>query len=180
MIRLFLIPLIGWSGLAAAQMDVNAAKAMQHNFSVLGSMSRGGFAFGAAYEYMYDSATGVSAIFRNFPKSGEAANNYHTTNGYMILGAGLGHHFFKGKWDLAFTPSFNLISIDSYYDGSPASAKEPDDTTTMGPGLSISLLWTLTERIAVGFDYSNYWVWFEEDFRGNVISDMAVKLKFAF
>ncbi len=148
------------------------AKASAHNFSVLGSMNRGGFAIGAGYEYMFDGATGVGGHIRTFPKeTGNTAGN--NTNGYMIIGAQLAHHFYKKRWDLAFTPSFNIISIDS-------RTATPDDTTTMGPGMSISLLWQLTDRLALGFDYTNYWVWLEDDYAGLVISDMAVKFKAGF
>ena len=174
--RLLLVTLATWTGLAAAQMDVKSAKAVAHNFSVLGSMNAGGFSLGAAYEYMYDSSTGVGAHIRTFSKKTATATSPTAHHGLMIFGAALGHHFFKGKWDLAFTPSFNIISIDSYV---PAPGR-PEDATTMGPGMSISLLWLLTERISAGFDYSNYWVWMEEDYRGPIISDMAVKVKASF
>lgn len=180
MTRLLLVTLATWTGIAAAQMDVRSAKAVAHNFSVLGSMNAGGFSLGAGYEYMYDTATGVGAHIRTFSKEAEGTGVTASVNphhGLMIFGATLGHHFFKGKWDLAFTPSFNIISIDSSDNNTPP---RPDDATTMGPGMSISLLWALTERFSAGFDYSNYWVWFEEDYRGLVISDFAIKAKASF
>lgn len=179
MTRTVFIALACWSGLAFAQMD---AKSKGHNFSVLGSMQKGGFSLGAAYEYMYDGSTGIGGHIRTFPKN-EATTGANAelnpSHGYMIFGATLGHHFFKGKWDLAFTPSFNIMSIDSE---STANPPRPDDTTTMGPGLSISLLWSITEMIALGFDYSNYWVWFEDDYKGlqTDISDLAFRLKAGF
>lgn len=172
--RIILVALACWTGTAFAQMD---AKARGHNFSVLGSFSPGGFALGAQYEYMYDGSTGIGGHIRTFPKSEASATNNNPDHGYMIFGAGLGHHFFKGKWDLAFTPTFNIISIDS---ASNANPPRPDDATTMGPGLSIALLWAMTDAISLGFDYSNYWVWFEDDYKGHRISDMAIKLKFGF
>ena len=144
-------------------------------------MNAGGFSLGAAYEFMYDSSTGVGAHIRTFTKQAEATGPnppyVKEHHGLMIFGATLGHHFFKGKWDLAFTPSFNIISIDSSDNSTPP---RPDDATTMGPGLSIALLWQLTDMVAAGFDYSNYWVWFEEDHRGLAISDFAIKVKASF
>lgn len=150
------------------------AKASGHNFSVLMSMARGGVSLGAAYEYMFDGATGVGGHIRTFPKeTGNSSGN--NGPGFMVFGAQMGHHFYKKRWDLAFTPSFNIISIDSHQ-------TRPDDTTTMGPGMSISLLWQLTDRIALGFDYANYWIWLEDDWAStnHAISDMAVKLKAGF
>lgn len=182
--HLLLAALIGFAGFANAQMSSGSsfssgsssgsapeAKAAAHNFSVLFSMNRGGAALGANYEYMYDGATGVGAHIRTFPKETGTVRNQGP--GYMIFGAQLGHHFYKKRWDLAFTPSFNFISIDSH-------VARPDDTTTMGPGMSISLTWQLTDRIAAGFDYSNYWVWFSDDWAGLNMSDMALKVKASF
>lgn len=165
--RILIAALALCSSAAFAQMDVRTARASQHNFSALLSKNTGGFSLGAGYEYMYDGATGVGAHIRSFSKEDSGPNRNH---GYMIFGAALGHHFFKGKWDLAFTPSFNMISID-------ALGTTPGDSTTMGPGMSISLVWALTEMISLGFDYSNYWVWFDDDWAGLRMSDMALKLK---
>jgi hypothetical protein len=171
--RILIASVLFWSGLAAAQLDVRTVKASSHNFSVLGSMAYGGFSLGAGYEYMYDTSTGVGAHIRTFSKKTATTSSPTPYNGLTIFGASLGHHFFKGKWDLAFTPSFNIIMIDS-------ASVRPDDTTTMGPGMSLALTWAMTERIGVGFDWSNYWVWFDEDFRTLVVSDFAVKAKFSF
>lgn len=165
--RILILALALSSTAAFAQMDVRMARAREHNFSGVLSKNVGGFSLGAAYEYMYDGATGIGGQIRSFPKDDKSPN---VGNGYLIFGATLGHHFFKGKWDLAFTPSFNFMSID-------AVNNPPGDTTTLGPGMSISLVWALTEKISAGFDYSNYWVWFDDDFAGLSISDMALKIK---
>lgn len=177
--RILIATVLCWSGFATAQLTSSSGsgggggKSGAHNFSVLGGMSTGGFRLGGAYEYMYDGSTGIGGHIHNFSKKTPTTSSPTAANGYMIIGAGLGHHFFKGKWDLAFTPSFNIIMIDSYQ-------VRPDDTTTMGPGMSLSLVWGLTDRIGMGFDVSQYWVWFNEDFRGQIISDFALKLKASF
>ena len=161
------------TGLAHAQLEDRTAKASPHNFSLNLAPSAGGISLGFAYEYMYDASTGVGAHIRTFSKEDSGPN---TSNGYMIVGAGLGHHFFKRSWDLSFTPSFNILSIDSI------NPNNRDDSTTMGPGLSIALVWAFTDRFAVGFDYQNYWVWFDEDWNGpqNEISDLSIKLRASF
>ncbi len=180
MIRVLLVTLAFSATTAFAQMDVKTAKASAHNFTGLLSMQTGGVSLGAGYEYMWDTSTGVGAHLRTFSKreAGTGANAGDTTShGFMIFGASLGHHFFKGKWDLAFTPSFNIINIDSLSKANPAV---PDDTMAMGPGMSISLVWLLTERISAGFDYSNYFVWFGDSYKGPVLSDFALKVKASF
>lgn len=178
-----LVALMTFAGVAHAQMSSGSsgassapdAKASLHNFSVLISMARGGAALGAAYEYMYEGSTGIGAHIRTFAKE-TSGDVIEQGPGLMIVGAQLGHHFFKKRWDLAFTPSFNLISIDSHVSG----PNNPEDATTFGPGMSISLLWQITDRISAGFDYNNYWVWLDSDWAGHRISDMAFKLRVGF
>ncbi len=177
-----LAALMTFAGFANAQMSSGSsgassapdAKASLHNFSVLVSMARGGAALGAAYEYMYEGSTGLGAHIRTFAK--ETGAGKFASPGMMIVGAQLGHHFFKKRWDLAFTPSFNLISIDSHV----ASPPNPGDSTTFGPGMSIGLTWQITDRISAGFDYTNYWAWLDSDWAGHLISDMALKVKAGF
>lgn len=155
---------------AHAQMDDRTAKASTHNISVSSSFNRGGFNIGAAYEYMHDQSWGFGGHIRSFPKETDANN---PGNGVMVIGALLGHHFYKRAWDLSFTPSFNVIKIDSV-------RTTPGDTTTMGPGLTISLLWQIAEQVAVGFENSRYWVWFDDDYAGAVIDDLGVRVRVNF
>ncbi|MGE4131289.1 MAG: hypothetical protein AB7F86_06600 [Bdellovibrionales bacterium] len=190
--RIVLSAIFAFSGVAMAQMDAGgssssgsgfSSRSNVHNFSIVASKNYGGFSLGAAYEYMYEAATGIGGHIRSFSKEGSYSGSGSGKltarhEGLMIFGAMLGHHFFKKHWDLAFTPSFNIISIDSHY-GTPSSTI-PDDATTMGPGLSISLLWSITNSVGLGFDYSNYWVWFDDDWPGLRISDMGIKFKVAF
>lgn len=154
---------------AAAQMEDRSPKGGPHNASAVAGFNRGGFTFGAAYEYMYQDSMGVGAHLRWFNKEDSGTNR---ANGLFIIGAGAGHHFYKKSWDLSFTPSLNIINIDSVGAG--------DDSTTFGPGLSIALLCQVSSAVAVGFDFSNYYVWFDDDYAGQVISDMAFKIRMGF
>ncbi|MGE0526882.1 MAG: hypothetical protein AB7G93_14980 [Bdellovibrionales bacterium] len=153
---------------ASAQMDDHTAKGNTHNGFAMGSFTRAGFAFGLAYEYMFDASAGVGAHLRSFQKDRDEG-----VNGYMVVGAAYVSHFYKRSWDLSFAPSFNIINVDSYRD-------RPDDATTMGPGLTISLLYQVAERVAIGFDNSRYWVWFDDDYAGLIIDDLAFKLRVNF
>lgn len=157
-----------WSVGASAQEFT--AKASPHNVFLDLSVNRGGLGVGAGYEYMLDPAAGlaIGGQVRGFSKDAHSR-----ANGLMILGATGGFHFFKKAWDLAFTPSVNLISIDSYQ-------QTPGDATTLGPGLGISLTTQLTERFAIGFAFNNYYVWFNNDYRGILINDLALRGRFSF
>lgn len=167
--RLVLCLFLFGSMAATAQMDDRSAKGGPHNVSVVGGFNTGGFTFGAQYEFMHQDSSGIGAHLRWFNKEDSGPNQSH---GLFIVGAGAGHHFYKKSWDLAFTPSLNILNIDS--------SGATDDSTTFGPGLSISLVCQITSAVAVGFDYSNYWVWFDDDYAGHLIDDMAVKLRMSF
>ena len=153
-----------------AQTDERTAKSSPHNIYALASFGLGGFSFGAAYEFMSDNSAGLGGHIRVVNKENGPIN---ASNGYTIIGAQMGHHFYKKSWDLAFTPSANIINIDSV-------SLNPDDTSAFGPGLSISLLCSLTENFSLGFDNARYWVWFEEDYQGLVIDEFAIKGRFSF
>ena len=155
---------------AMAQSEDRGARGGPHNASAVLSFAQGGLSFGAGYEYMAQDSIGIGGHFRWFNKEDGPRN---ASNGYMIIGASAAHHFYKKNWDLSFAPSFNLINIDN------ASATQ-DDGTTLGPGLSLSLLCALTDNVAMGFDWSNYWVWFDSDFAGKRIDDLGVKLRMSF
>lgn len=165
-----ILSLLLCAGAAHAQLDDSAAGRTKHTINAVASMARGGFSIGASYEYMVDPSTGVGGQLRSFQKHDSGPNNYP---GITILGAVGAAHFYKKNWDLSFTPSFNIISIDSY-------TTKPGDATTMGPGLSLGLTWALNPNVGLGFDYSNYWVWFQEDWRGNVVDDLAFRIKASF
>ena len=147
-----------------------AAKASLHNVAVDLSVNEGGFSLGAGYEYMFDEAAGwsVGGHARVFSKDRPSY-----ANGLMIIGAQSGYHFFKKAWDLGFVPSVNIISIDSY-------RVTPGNTTTVGPGLALTLTTQITERFAIGFAYSNFFVWFNNDYRGLAITDLALRGRFSF
>lgn len=165
--HLLLATLLMTAPLAMAQGD-DRGKANPHNLNVTTGFNRGGFTFGAGYEHMFDGSTGAGGHFRMFSKDKDRG-----LAGLILIGADLSHHFYKKSWDLAFTPSLNMIMIDSAVAGG-------DDATTFGPGLAITLTWAMTERFALGFDYSNYWAWFDKDYQGLNVNDMSVRFRIGF
>jgi len=165
---LLILTLLG--SLNAAAQDDRSAKGGPHNLSAVASFATGGFNFGAAYEYLYQDSVGMGAHFRWFNKDDDANNS---NDGLLIVGAGMGHHFYKKSWDLAFTPSLNIINIDSARRGG-------DDATVIGPGLSVSLICQMFENVALGFDWANYWAWFDDDYAGKRVDDLGIKVRMNF
>jgi hypothetical protein len=163
--------------LAAAMIFATAAYAADdrpslsgpHNVSGTLGFAPGGVTISGAYEYMMDASWGVGGYLRMFPKEDSLPN---PDEGLMIVGATLGHHFYKKNWDLSFTPGFALINIDAI--------GGRDDVTTFGPSLGIGLLYQLTGTWAVGFENTRYWVWFDSDWAGELRDDMSFKVRATF
>ncbi len=138
--------------------------------SVFGNLglNRGGVTMGVGYEHMLDAATGIGGHLRWFAKDDGTTN---PSNGLLILGGFAGHHFYKKSWDLSFGPSFNIINIESVRAGT-------DDETTLG--LSISLLWAVNSNVSIGFDNARYWVWFNDDYAGQIVDDLSFRVRAGF
>jgi hypothetical protein len=158
---------------AFAQMDGSGRRAGPHNIAADASFNAGGFALGGEYEYMYDDSTGIGGFFHMFPKD---TSDKRPVNGLFVIGAEMGHHFYKKNWDLNFAPGLAILNIQQALKSPPA----PGDTTTLGPSLKISLLNQLTSAFALGFEFSNYYCWFNTDYSGFVRTDLAVKGRFTF
>lgn len=158
-------------GIAAVFLFASTAFAQsqgkQHNGSMDISFVKGGFHFGASYEYIYNSSQGLGGQFQYFPKkSGD--------KGVMVVGALTGFHFYKGDWDFVLAPSFNIINID-------VDTTTPGDQTTMGPGLTVGLTTALNSTVGIGFAFQNYYVWFGDDhYKGYILSDLAFRVKVGF
>lgn len=155
---------------ANAQADDRSGKSGPHSVSAVASFPKGGFSLGGAYEYMMQDSLGIVGHFRFFAKEDDPGNR---SDGMVIIGAGASHHFYKKSWDLSFTPSFNIINIDS-------AAVGGDDKMALGPGLTIAFLTQVSANVAIGFDWANYWVWFDDDYAGKKVDDLAIKLRLSF
>lgn len=153
-----------------AQAEERMSSNGPHSVSGTMGFNTGGFTLSGEYEYMMDSSFGVGAYIREFPKDTDVK---HSSNGYLMVGGNVDAHFYKKNWDLSFAPGFAVIKIDS-------SSALKDDTTTMGPSLSVGLLWQLTPAFAVGFENARYWVWFSSDYAGQLRDDMSIKGRFSF
>lgn len=153
--------------LALAFFSTAASAAALHNAHVNAGMANGGFNFGAGYEYMYNQSQGLGGHFHYYSKDDKKG-----ANGLMIFGAKTGFHFFKGDWDFALSPSVDIVNVDG--------AKGAGSKMGFGPGLSIALMVALNERVAIGFDHVNHYVWFGDDYRGQVVDDLNFRVKIGF
>lgn len=158
--------------IALALLSGSAFAAEAHKNNVLAdvSMARGGFHFGAGYEYIYNGAQGIGGQLQFFSKS---TSDKTRSDGALVIGAMTGFHFYKGDWDFALTPSVNIINIDGVDD-------KKGSKTTLGPGISTGLTTALNDKVAIGFNFQNYYVWFGDEYRGFAISDLSFRVKVGF
>lgn len=157
---------------AAALLQSPASQAQvppvhSHSVAVNAAMASGGFSLGGEYEYMLDRMTGVGGYARFFTKDDD-----HSKPGGFVIGGQARVHYPLGRYDIFASPGVAIISVD----GSGTKG----DATTLGPSLNFGILYQLNDRFALGFDDSKYWVWFDKDWRGLLIDELAVHLRATF
>jgi hypothetical protein len=170
MVRLLIGLIIFASTGAFAQMS-DPAKAPPNNISATLSFANPSPVFGIAFEHMMKDSMGLGAGIKMWQKDSDASN---PRNGYLIVGANAGYHFYKKDWDLSFTPSLNILNISAARTGGK-------DATTLAPGVSFGILCQVAPNFAVGFDWSAYQAWFDKTYAGvTTIQDIAVRGRFHF
>jgi hypothetical protein len=167
--KLVLVVTVLFSALAFAATDEHSSPNGPHNVAATLGFGQGAVSISGAYEYMFDPSMGGGGYLRIFPKQTSGAMN----DGLTILGANLGFHFYKKNWDLSFAPGLAIINIDS-------ANPKVDDVTTLGPSLSVGILYQNNNIWAVGFDNSHYYAWFNSDHRGQIADDLSVKVRATF
>lgn len=168
MVRLLIGLMIFASTGAFAQMS-DPAKAPPNNISATLSFAAPSPVFGLAFEHMMKDSMGLGAALKLWQKeTGSKARD-----GYLIVGANAGYHFYKKEWDLSFTPSLNIMNIN------PAAANQKS-VTTLAPGVSFGILCQVAPTFGIGFDWSAYQAWFDSTYAGRMIQDIAVRGRFNF
>lgn len=168
MVRLLIGLMIFASTGAFAQMN-DPSKAPPNNISATLSFARPAPVFGIAFEHIMRDSMGLGAGIKMWQKETGTLKQ----EGILIVGVNAAHHFYKKDWDLSFSPSLNIMNISS----ASAGGK---DATTLAPGVSFGILCQVAPTIGVGFDWSAYQAWFDKDYAGRMIQDIAVRGRFSF
>jgi len=139
--------------------------------SVYGAVgfTAGGVALGADYEYNSSRSFGIGGYVRMYQKDDE---NPGQSSGLTTFGGFIRPHFTKKDWDLYVSPGLGIMSIDAVGTG--------DDSTTLGASLAIGLLYDINGKASIGAESMSHHVWFEEDYRGQILEDLMVKFRMAF
>lgn len=168
MVKSLLVSMVLMFGAATA--SAQSYGSSQHAIHGGFGFMNGGFALGVDYEYMGMSDFGLGGFVRIYEKDDEAPFSYP---GLTTFGAFIRPHFSKKAWDFYVSPGLAIISIDSY-------TATVDDVTTLGPVMAIGLMYELNGSVALGVESMSTWVWFDEDWRGQVMEDMMLRFRVSF
>ncbi|MGE0762032.1 MAG: hypothetical protein AB7N80_02015 [Bdellovibrionales bacterium] len=143
------------------------------NSSIYGAFgfTEGGFALGVDYEYTGMGDYGVGGYVRIYQKDDDTSGG--TSAGLTTVGAFIRPHFNKKKWDMYVSPGLAIIQIDGV-------SNPPGDSTTLGPSMALGLLYEMTGSVALGVESMSTWVWFDEDYRGQVMEDLMLRFRMSF
>lgn len=137
---------------------------------ILGFDSVAKITIGADYEREIEKNFGFGGGFRYWAKDDDGPT---FQNGMFILNGFMRIHLPQKRWDFSVAPGFAIINI------SPVSAAL-DDTTTLGPSFNFAAMYQFTSLFSLGMEHSSYWVWLDEDYAGQVVSDATIKGVFSF
>ena len=128
----------------------------------------GGMVLGADYEYLGKSEFGVGGYLRMYEKDED-----NGVPGITSIGAFIRPHFNKKSWDFYVSPGFAIIKIDS-------DSANRDDATTLGPSLALGLMYEMSNSVSMGMESMSHWVWFDDDWRSQIVEDFTLRLRVNF
>lgn len=159
MIRgLILVAALGLSSTAFAKNTVGGLLSLGH----------GGLSLGGSFEHEMDKGVDIGGYVRMFSKDRDRGQD-----GYMTFGGNARIHAGMHGWDFSLAPGVGVLSIDSSRAGG-------DDVTTLAPSLGIAMLYQLNNNISLGVENYRYYAWLDDDARGLVIDDLAIKVTGSF
>lgn len=141
------------------------------NVGVNFGIASGGVTLGGEYEYLMKRHYGVAGYARFFQKdTGNSSRVIGNGYGIFALGASVRLHHRVEEFDFSVAPGVGLFNVD-------AGNK---DTTSLGPSFSMALTYKLTDSASIGLENTGYWIWLDEDFRGQIVDDTSLRMTFNF
>ncbi|NQZ02257.1 MAG: hypothetical protein HRT45_16490 [Bdellovibrionales bacterium] len=154
---------------ASAQAEYSESAFSTYDHSAWGSIgfTEGGLALGGDYEYAADRTYGAGGLTR-FYQSDEDRG----ARGIFLFGGYVRPHFHRRAWDLFVTAGMAIININDEV--------ADEQSTTLGPVFGLGVLYQVSKVMAVGVESLGTYVWFDEDFRGKVMDDAMLRVRFSF
>lgn len=136
------------------------------NVGVNFGLAPGGVTLGGEYEYLMKRHYGVAGYARFFQKDSKKTNG----QGIFALGGSVRLHHRVEEFDFSVAPGFGIFNVDA----------ANNDTTSLGPSFSMALTYKLTDSASIGLENTGYWIWLDEDFRGQIVDDTSLRMTFNF
>ncbi len=141
------------SALNAGVFAESANKSHKDSIYAKTGFTRGGIAFGVAWER--NASRNWSAGAYVHQQSEDAQNG---GIGATAVGAMFGAHFFKRGWDLYIQPGFGMVMADN----------GADKETAIGPSMIMGLKFQKSKTLSFGLERGSYHGWFATDFKGQI------------
>jgi hypothetical protein len=146
------------------------AQAQGNTIAGVFSIAQGGnVSLGAEFEHEMERNYGVGGFVRFFQKDDDAPG---FSNGVTCFGADARVHLPQKRWDFSAAPGVSIINIDAVGRG--------DDSTTLGPSLFLTVAYQITDTMTVGLENQKYYVWFDKDYAGGIVDDLAFRFSASF
>ncbi len=131
------------------------------------SFTPGGLAVGLEYENNFDRTYGLGAQLRISAKQDQPA-----VPGVTAVGGFVRPHFTRGPWDLSIAPGLAILMLSS-----PNSRA---DVTGFGPTFSMTLMYQMTNQLAIGAENYHAYDWTGSAYRGQVSNDTMARVRLNF
>jgi hypothetical protein len=163
----FLTSLIFVSASASAEYSESAFSTYEHSAWGAIGFTEGGLSLGGDYEYAADRTFGVGGLTRFYQSDKDQG-----AAGIFLFGGYVRPHFHRRAWDLFLTAGLAVINIDD--------EAEDEKSTTLGPVFGVGALYQISKVMAVGVESMGTYVWFDKNFRGKVMDDVMLRVRFSF
>ncbi|MEO0336056.1 MAG: outer membrane beta-barrel protein [Pseudomonadota bacterium] len=154
---------------ASASAEYSESAFSSYDHAAWGSIgfTEGGLALGGDYEYAADRTFGIGGLTRFYQEDEDRG-----APGIFLFGGYVRPHFHRRSWDLFLTAGMAIISIDD-------EARD-EEATSLGPVFGVGVLYQVTKVAAIGVESLASYIWFDEDFRGQVMEDVMFRVRFSF
>lgn len=132
--------------------------------------TQGGLSLGGDFEYAADRTYGIGGLTRFYQQDDEHPTQ--SAPGIFMFGGYVRPHFHRRAWDLFVTLGAAIVSIED--------DRNNQDATSLGPVWGVGVLYQVTETVAVGMESLSTYIWFDDDFRGQVMQDALFRARFSF
>ena len=156
---------------SAPAFSQDGVTASRYTVSGTTGFDNGGLYLGADFEFRNQIAHGFGGYAFFFQKKDSETNEVVGQAGVNTFGAFYRAHFNRARWELAVSPGFGVINIDPSIDGDAGMA--------FGPSLQVEVVTQITNNFSMGFNWVNFYAWFNDKIEHHTKETLGVRLRFS-